>query len=95
MPEFAWKQYSAEFFGTAIMLFIGLSAVSLNFGESSPMLSLIPPFRLRLLLTGLIFAGGGTAVVYSPLGQLSGGHINPAVTLAFFVQKKLSLLQPI
>jgi aquaporin Z len=30
-----------------------------------------------------VFAGGATLVVYSGLGKRSGGHLNPAVTLAF------------
>lgn len=37
-----------------------------------------------------MFAGGATAVVYSPLGQRSGGHLNPAVTLAFLRLGKMT-----
>ena len=84
-----WKSYAAEFLGTAVMILIGLSAVCVNFGAGSPVPALIPALRLRLLLTGFIFAGGGALVVYSPLGSLSGGHLNPAVTLAFLLQKKM------
>lgn len=80
-----WIEYGCEFFGTALLLFIGLSAVSLNFGAGSPVLQWIPSENVRRLLTGLIFAGGATAVVYSPLGLRSGGHINPAVTLSFYL----------
>ena len=75
--------YWCEGAGTALMLFIGVSAVAFMWAPGSP----VPPIgnaALRRLATGLLFAGGATAVVYSPLGQLSGGHINPAVTLAFW-----------
>jgi aquaporin Z len=75
--------YACEFLGTAVMLFVGVSAVALLWGSGSP----IAPIEnevLRRFVTGLLFAGGATAVVYSPLGQKSGGHINPAVTLAFW-----------
>ena len=81
--------YACEFAGTALMLFIGISAVAFMWAPGSP----VPPVgnaALRRLLTGLLFAGGATAVVYSPLGQISGGHINPAVTLAFWRMGKVS-----
>jgi aquaporin Z len=75
--------YVCEFAGTAIMLFIGVSAVAFMWGPGSPV-PVVPNGALRRLLTGIMFAGGATAVVYSPLGQISGGHINPAVTVAFW-----------
>jgi aquaporin Z len=81
--------YLSEFAGTAIMLFIGVSAVAFMWGPGSPV-PVVPNGALRRLLTGILFAGGATAVVYSPLGQTSGGHINPAVTLAFWRLGKVS-----
>jgi aquaporin Z len=81
--------YLCEFGGTALMLFIGVSAVAFMWAPGSPV-PVIQNGPLRRLLTGLLFAGGATAVVYSPLGQISGGHINPAVTLAFWRLGKVS-----
>jgi aquaporin Z len=75
--------YLSEFTGTALMLFIGVSAVAFMWAPGSPV-PVVSNGALRRLLTGLMFAGGATAVVYSPLGQISGGHINPAVTIAFW-----------
>ena len=75
--------YVCEFAGTAIMLFVGITAVALMWAPASP-LPVVPNPMLRRLITGILFAAGATAVVYSPLGQRSGGHINPAVTLAFW-----------
>ncbi|HUF23817.1 MAG TPA: aquaporin [Vicinamibacterales bacterium] len=75
--------YACELLGTAVMLFLGVTAVTVMWGEGSPVPAVDPP-ALRRLITGLLFAGGATFVVYSPLGQRSGGHINPAVTLAFW-----------
>ncbi len=75
--------YLAEFLGTAILLVVGLSAVSVDFGAGSPIASAVPDPVLRRFITGTIFASGGAIVVYSMLGRISGGHLNPAVTVAF------------
>src|SRR5438876_763153 len=75
--------YLSELAGTAIMMAIGVGAIALLWAPGSP-LPRLDPERLRLLATGLIFAGGATLVVYSPLGRTSGGHLNPAVTCAFW-----------
>jgi aquaporin Z len=70
------------------MLFIGVSAVAFMWAPGSPV-PVVSNGPLRRLITGVMFAGGATAVVYSPLGQISGGHINPAVTLAFWRMGKV------
>jgi len=80
--------YLSEFIGTFLMVLIGISAIVLNFGTCI-MQEAISSFSVRLLLTGVFFAGGATLVVYSPVGRISGAHLNPAVTLSFFLQKKL------
>ena len=80
--------YVCELAGTALMLFFGVAAVAFMWGAGSPVPE-IPNPTLRRLVTGLLFAGGATAVVYSPLGQRSGAHINPAITLAFWSLGKI------
>jgi aquaporin Z len=84
------REYLAEFLGTALLLVGGLSAVVFDFATPSPMRHWVPDETLRRLLTGVLFAGTGTAVVYSRLGQTSGGHLNPAVTLAFLRLGKIT-----
>jgi aquaporin Z len=66
------------------MMLLGTAAVVLIWHPGSPFEQWIPSASLRRLLTGTLFAGGATLVVYSRLGQRSGAHINPAVTLAFW-----------
>jgi aquaporin Z len=88
-------EYFAEFLGTAIMMTIGIGAVALMWAEGSAMRALIPSDALRRLLTGILFAGGATAVVLSPLGQRSGGHLNPAVTLAFWWKGQVPTLDAV
>ena len=80
--------YGCELAGTALMLFFGVAAVAFMWGAGSPVPEISNP-TLRRLVTGLLFAGGATAVVYSPLGQRSGAHINPAITLAFWSLGKI------
>jgi aquaporin Z len=83
-------EYVAEFLGTACMVFFGLSAVVFDFGEGLPMAQWLPDHSLRLLITGLCFAGTGSLVAISPLGRLSGAHINPSVSLAFWLDGKMN-----
>ena len=90
MIKLNWSEYLSEFFGTAIMMTIGIGAVVFMWSEGSVMTALIPSEPWRRLATGILFAGGGTAVVLSPLGQRSGGHLNPAMTLAFWLRRKIS-----
>lgn len=87
-----WPEYGAELLGTAFLVFVGLSAVVFDFGAGLPMGHLVPNHSLRLLITGLLFAGSGSLVAISPLGKLSGAHINPSVSLAFWVHGKLPAL---
>ncbi|MGW3151153.1 aquaporin [Streptomyces sp. NPDC001177] len=85
-----WREMAAEFTGTALLLLLGLSAVVADFAARSPVVAAVPSADLRRLLTGVLFAGSATLIVYSPLGRISGGHINPAVTLAFYRLGKMT-----
>lgn len=49
----------------------------------------IPDRSLRLLITGLIYSGSGSLFAISPPGKLSGAHINPSVSLAFWARGKM------
>jgi aquaporin Z len=84
------REYLAEFVGTALLLLVGLSAVCADFAPRSPVVTAVPDPALRRLLTGTIFAGTAAVIVYSPLGRRSGGHLNPAVTLAFLRLGKIT-----
>lgn len=84
-----WPEYGSELLGTAFLVFIALSAVTFDFGSSSPLAAALPGSGARRLITGLILAASGPLVAISPLGKLSGAHINPAVSLAFWLQGKM------
>ena len=84
-----WVPWSCELAGTAILIAGGLSAVFLDFGPASPITPVLPSASARLLLTGLLFAGTGSLVALSPIGRVSGAHLNPAVTLAFWLRRSV------
>jgi aquaporin Z len=84
-----WVEWGCEFVGTALLLVGGLSAVCLTMGAHSEIRTAIPSEATRLLLTGLLFAGTGSLMAISPWGRRSGAHLNPAVTLAFWLQHKV------
>jgi len=61
-----WTEYGAELLN-CVFIFVGLSAVVFNFGFANG--ELIPNKSIRLLITGLMFAGSGSLVAISPLGN--------------------------
>src|SRR5450631_3098888 len=89
LKQLHWPEYGAELLGTAFLVFAGLSAVVFDFGKGLPLSTLLPDPGLRRLLTGLLFAGSGSLVAISPFGKLSGAHINPSVSLAFWAHGKM------
>src|SRR5580692_7262434 len=79
-------EWGCELLGTAILLVGGLSAICLDFGAHGPIAAHVASHSLRLLITGLLFAGTGSLVAISPLGRRSGAHLNPVVTMAFWLR---------
>ena len=77
-------------FGTALLLFVGLSSVIFMFSDDSPFVALVPSLTLRRILNGFVFASIGSAIALSRLGQISGAHINPVVTMGFWLMGKLT-----
>lgn len=87
-----WAEHVAEFLGTAFLIVAGLSAVVFNLGENSPVEQIISSEGDRLMLTGLLFAGSASLFAITPLGKLSGAHVNPVVSLDFWIQGKMDFL---
>jgi len=88
----ALKQlFLAEFIGTALLVLIGLSVVIFMTGKGSPMADLLPDEGLRRLLTGFLFGSTGLSITISKIGKVSGAHINPVVTMAFWLFRKIDL----
>ena len=87
---FHWRIWAAEAAATALLLLCVLSAAALDFGAGSPVADAVSSTSVRLLLTGVLVGASVALIAVSPLGKLAGGHLNPAVTLAFAVLGRVS-----
>jgi aquaporin Z len=81
--------YAAECAGTMLLVALGLSLVIALWGKGAPLAGLPLAPGERRLLNGFLFGCVGAAVAYSPIGRISGAHINPAMTFAFWLEGKL------
>lgn len=70
------KKALAEVIGTFALVFIGTSAIALDSGNTG------------LLVIGLAFGLTVMSMAFS-VGTVSGAHLNPAVSLAMFINKRL------
>jgi aquaporin Z len=87
-----WRLFLSELIGTALLVVVGLSLVIVMFGAGSPVAQILPSEGLRRLITGFLFGTTGALIALSPIGRVSGAHINPVVTLGFRLMGKLDLL---
>lgn len=90
----ALKRHYPEYLMEAALL--GLFMISaccfgtLLFHPDSPAVRAVPVETERRVLMGLAMGATALGLIYSPWGKQSGGHINPAVTLAFFRMGKIA-----
>jgi aquaporin Z len=84
-----WRLFFSELIGTAILVFGGLSVVIAMFGDGSPMARSLPNEAVRMAVTAFLFGTIGSTIALSRIGKESGAHINPAVTLGFWLMRKL------
>lgn len=84
------KLFMAEMIGTGLLVLIGLSSVILMFGEGNPFVNLVPSLVLRRVLNGFLFGSVGATIAVSPIGRVSGAHVNPIVTMGFWLMGKLT-----
>lgn len=93
LPQYA-PEWLCEAIGTALLVLGGLSAVMAFVGKAP---SHEPPALLfvRLAGVGLCFGTVGAVFAYSPLGRLSGAHINPSVTTGFLVTGHIRVLDAV
>ena len=75
------KALVAEFIGTFTLIFIGVGAIAADYMSGG-----------KLGLTGIALAHGlAIAVMVSATAAVSGGHLNPAVTIGLWAAKKIEV----
>jgi aquaporin Z len=95
-----WQKYAAEFYGTFVLVGVGMGAilgVGALFGNLVTGLALQDIGALqnagaegKIVTVALAFGIGLMMALYT-VGRISGGHFNPAVSLAMFLDRKISL----
>lgn len=79
----SWQKYGAELLGTFTLVFVGSLAILGSGGDANARLAIAFGFGIALL-----------AALYA-FGEVSGGHFNPIVSLAMFLDRRLSALDTI
>ncbi len=75
------KKYIAELIGTFVLVFVGCGTAAVLGCTAEP--------TAAYLMTALAFGGVIVAMAYS-IGNVSGCHVNPAVSLGVFLNKGMS-----
>ena len=79
------KPFIAEFIGTFAFVFVGIGSICADSITGG-----------KLGLTGIALAHGlGIGVMASATAAISGGHLNPAVTISLWVTKKIDSVNAI
>jgi len=79
------RKYFAEILGTFAMVFCGTGAIIINQQTNGAITHVGVAITFGLIVMAMIYA----------LGNISGAHLNPAVTIAFTLAKKFKLKQVI
>jgi aquaporin Z len=74
-----WQRYGAELLGTFVLVFVGTTSIVAAITAQAPI----------LIVAALAFGLALLAGLYA-FGEVSGGHFNPAVSLAMFLDRRLN-----
>ena len=73
------KKYAAEFIGTFALVFAGTGAIVINEVSHGAITHVGIAFTFGLIVLAMVYT----------LGDISGAHINPAVTVGFWLSRRL------
>ena len=79
-----WPEYLMEAAGLGLFMISAGMFGTLLFHPHSPAVAALPEPMVRQALMGVIMGLTAIGIIYSPWGQQSGAHLNPAVTLTFW-----------
>ncbi|MGD1836064.1 MAG: MIP/aquaporin family protein [Nitrososphaeraceae archaeon] len=83
------KEYLAEMMGTMILLFSGISIIII-FSEDNIVTETISYNKnMENFFIAILFSGTVGVIIISPFGKVSGAHINPAVSISFWLLNKM------
>jgi len=85
-----WPEYLIEAWALGVFMISAVLFTALIEHPGSPAHQLIPNGFARRTLIGLAMGLTAIALIYSPWGQRSGAHMNPAVTLTFLRLGKIA-----
>lgn len=85
-----WPEYLMEAAGLGVFMISACLFAALLEHPGSPVHHAIASPLARRMLMGLAMGLTAVSIIYSPWGQQSGAHLNPAVTLAFFRLGKIA-----
>jgi len=77
------KKYAAEFIGTFALVFAGTGAIVINETSQGAITHMGIALTFGLIVLAMIYA----------VGDVSGAHLNPAVSLGFFAARRFPLQQ--
>lgn len=83
------RAWFSEFAATAILLLVMVTLFRGLFGAGSVLAHAIPSPEGRLVADALVSGTTVGLLIISPFGRRSGGHMNPAVSLAFWLMGAL------
>ena len=84
-----WPEYLMEAGEMSLFVFCICSFATLLQHPASPVRHFVISGIVRRALMGLAVGATVTALIMSPWGKRSGGHINPAMTFSFYRLGKL------
>lgn len=84
-----WREYFIEAGLLGTFMFVACICVFFIYHPHSSVARRLTPPGVRRVIIGMLMGLTAVALIYSPFGQRSGAHMNPATTLTFLVLDKV------